>query len=103
MISKGYVFVWCDEAVAYEWVPSLRWKRAFLVKRALLRGASSALRSNIRAYDIMKSAVAVCVYIIVLPFALLISHGRFMLYLVSLCDHIGRLLGIIGINPINEP
>jgi succinoglycan biosynthesis protein ExoM len=103
MISKGYIFVWCHEAIAYEWVPSLRWRRAFLLKRALLRGTSSALRPNICAKDIMKSAFAVLAYIIVLPFASLVSHGKFMLYLVSLCDHVGRLLGIVGINPVNEP
>jgi succinoglycan biosynthesis protein ExoM len=31
--EKGRVFVWCDEAVAYETVPPERWKASFHVKR----------------------------------------------------------------------
>jgi succinoglycan biosynthesis protein ExoM len=32
VIEKGYVFVWCDEAVAYEIVPPSRWSRSFLCR-----------------------------------------------------------------------
>src|SRR5262249_13059456 len=39
MIDNGHVFIWCNEAVAYEVVPPIRWKRTFMLKRALLRGA----------------------------------------------------------------
>ncbi len=40
MIEKGHSFIWCNEAVAYEVVPPIRWKRTFLLRRALLRGAA---------------------------------------------------------------
>jgi succinoglycan biosynthesis protein ExoM len=102
MISKGYVFTWCHEAIAYEWVPPIRWKRTFLLRRALLRGTAAALNSGLGARDVMKSALAVPVYGIILPFALLFSHGRFMRYLVSLFDHLGKLAALLGINPIKE-
>ena len=39
MIAKGHVFIWCNEAIVYEVVPPVRWKRTFMLRRALLRGA----------------------------------------------------------------
>jgi glycosyltransferase involved in cell wall biosynthesis len=102
MISKGYVFTWCHEAMAYEWVPPIRWKRTFLLRRALLRGTISVLHPNLGPKDVVKSILAVPAYLVVLPLALLISHGKFMLYLVSLFDHLGKLLALLGINASTE-
>ena len=102
MIEKGHTFVWCDEAVAYETVPPIRWKRTFMLKRALLRGAVSLVHPTARPIAIAKSMIAAPVYTIVLPFALLLGQGRFMTCLVKLCDHVGRLLAVVGIRPIRE-
>jgi glycosyltransferase involved in cell wall biosynthesis len=41
MIDKGFLFIWCDEAIAYEVVPPIRWKRTFMLRRALLQGTVS--------------------------------------------------------------
>ena len=38
MIEKGHRFIWCNEAVAYEVVPPIRWNRRFMLRRALLPG-----------------------------------------------------------------
>src|SRR5688572_11748429 len=38
MGEKGFIFVWCNEAIAYETVPPGRWTRSYMFKRALLRG-----------------------------------------------------------------
>jgi succinoglycan biosynthesis protein ExoM len=102
MISKGYVFTWCNEAMAYEWVPPIRWNRMFLLRRALLRGTMSVLHPNVGTKDVVKSIVAVPAYIVALPFTLLISQGKFMQFLVSLFDHLGKLLALLGINPVTE-
>lgn len=102
MIAKGHVFIWCHEATAYEWVPPIRWKRSFLLRRALLRGTIAALRSNVGVRDVMKSVLAVIAYSVLLPLALLRNHGQFMRYLVSLVDHLGKLLALVGITPITE-
>jgi glycosyltransferase involved in cell wall biosynthesis len=101
-IGKGHVFIWCDEAVAYEVVPPLRWKRKFLLKRALLRGAMEPQTPGFGAGDIAKSCVAVGAYGIGLPFALLAGQHKFMSVLVRMCDHMGKLLAVIGINPVQE-
>jgi succinoglycan biosynthesis protein ExoM len=102
MITKGCVFTWCHEALAYEWVPPIRWKRMFLLRRALLRGTTAALRSDVGARDMIKSLLAVMSYCVLLPFALLRNHGTFMRYLVSLADHLGKLLALLGLDPIRE-
>jgi glycosyltransferase involved in cell wall biosynthesis len=102
-IAQGRVFVWCNEAVVYEAVPPARWKRIYLLRKALLRGASAALRPTVGARDIAKSVVAVPMYGLALPFAALLGQHRFMDLLVRLCDHLGKLLALVGINPIAEP
>src|SRR5262249_17019668 len=102
MIAKGSVFVWCDEAVAYETVPPIRWKPAFMLRRAFLRGASAVLHPTFGVVDIVKSMIAVTAYAIALPFASLFGRHRFMSLLVSLCDHLGKLLALLGIRPVKE-
>jgi succinoglycan biosynthesis protein ExoM len=103
VIEKGYTFIWCNEAVAYELVPPLRWNRVFMLKRALLRGYSSLAHPTFSARDVVTSLIAAPAYILALPLALIIGQGKFMSILVRLFDHLGRLLGCVGINPIKEP
>jgi glycosyltransferase involved in cell wall biosynthesis len=102
-IEAGRTFIWCNEAVVYETVPPMRWKRMYLLRKALLRGASAALRPTIGALDIAKSIFAVLIYALALPIAVLLGQHRFMDLLVRLCDHLGKLLALAGINPIREP
>jgi glycosyltransferase involved in cell wall biosynthesis len=101
-IKKGHVFVWCNEAVAYETVPPRRWNRKFLLRRALLRGAMEPQTPGFGVRDTVKSFVAVAAYGMGLPFALLAGQDKFMSFLVRLCDHLGKLLAVIGINPVQE-
>src|SRR5436190_13325319 len=103
MIGKGFVFVWCHEALAYEVVPPIRWQRSFMLKRALLRGSISLVHPTVGLSAVAKSAVAAPLYTLALPFAAVIGEGRFMTCLVSLCDHLGRLLAAGGIAPICKP
>jgi hypothetical protein len=41
-------------------------------------------------------------YLAVLPFTLLAGQQYFMMLLVKICDHSGKLLMLMGINPIHE-
>ena len=102
MIAKGHVFVWCDEAVAYEVVPPIRWTRTFMLKRALLRGTIRMQHPTARLSKIAKAAVAVPVYTVALPFALVLGHDKFMNVLVRLFDHMGSLLTFVGIKPVKN-
>jgi glycosyltransferase involved in cell wall biosynthesis len=100
--QQGCVFVWCNEAIAYETVPPYRYTRTSMIKRALLRGRNSLKVPVGRFRLLARSAVAVPIYCVALPGLLLVGHHRFMRYCVKLCDHLGRLLAILGINPIRE-
>lgn len=102
MIEKGHIFIWCDEAVAYEWVPPIRWKRRFILKRTLFRGSLSLLDKTFGVRDIAKSIIAIPLYTATLPFALVCGHHRFMGCLVKLSYHVGRILAVLGINPIGD-
>lgn len=103
MIDKGYVFVWCNEALAYETVPPIRWNRTFMLKRALLRGAVSLVHPTTGRRAIATSVIAAPVYTAALPFAFVLGQRRFMTCLIKLFDHIGRLLAVVGVRPIQQP
>jgi succinoglycan biosynthesis protein ExoM len=101
-IAEGRRFFWYADANVYEIIPKERWQRTYFVKRALLRGASAAQRHEGGVWGICKSIVAVPVYSIALPFAQLLGHHHFIELMVRLCDHLGKLLALVGINLIRE-
>jgi succinoglycan biosynthesis protein ExoM len=100
MMQKGHRFIWCNEAVVYETVPPSRWRRRFMLSRALLRGGNQQAEGRLRA--LAKSSIAVPAYTIMLPFLFLAGHHHFMKYLVKWCDHAGRLLGLFGVRLVKE-
>ncbi len=102
MIAKGHVFIWCDEAVAYEVVPPIRWTRTFMLKRALLRGTIAMQHPTGRRRRVAKAVIAVPVYAAALPFSVLLGQHRFMYVLVRLFDHLGSLLTYVGIKPVKN-
>jgi succinoglycan biosynthesis protein ExoM len=101
-IELGHVFIWCNEAVVYEVVPPSRWDRTIMLKRALLRGATTVLHPTFGFREVAKSLVAVPCYIVALPFAFVWGRHHFMKLLVSLFDHLGKLLALVGMNPVKE-
>ena len=102
MIAKGHRFIWCDEAVAYEVVPPIRWTRTFMLKRALLRGTIRMQHPTSRLSKIAKAVIAVPVYAVTLPLALVLGQDKFMNVLVRLFDHLGSLLTFVGIKPVKN-
>jgi hypothetical protein len=55
------------------------------------------------AYGITKSVVAILIYTVALPLMLVLGQHRFMKVMVKLCDHSGKLLALVGANPIRQP
>lgn len=102
LTQQGCVFVWCNEADVFETVPPARWKRGYMLKRAMLRGKNILKHPSGKFGLLMKSAVAVPLYSLVLPPMLLLGQHWFMKYCIKLCDHLGRLLALAGINPVND-
>jgi succinoglycan biosynthesis protein ExoM len=102
MNAKGQTFVWCNEAAAYETVPPSRWTRGYMVRRALLRGKNTLRIRTGRIEGVLKSILAVPAYATILPFTALMGQHCFMKYCIKLCDHLGRLLAVFGLNWISE-
>ena len=102
MIERGHRFVWCNEAVAYETVPPIRWDKKIMMQRALLRGKNTLKHADIKFLGLLKSLLAVVAYGLALPFLALAGMHLFMRYLIKLCDHLGKLLAVLGINPVRE-
>jgi len=102
LTQRGRVFVWCNEAIAYETVPPSRCSRGYMLKRALLRGRNILKHPVGRLRMLGRSVVAVPLYSLALPALLLCGQHQFMRYCIRLCDHLGRLLAIFGVNPVRE-
>ena len=102
MERKGFRFIWCNEAIVYEIVPPHRCKRSFLIKRALLRGGNSLRHPEGRWRNVAKAVLAIPAYMVALPVLLMVGHHLFMKYLVKLCDHLGRLLALVRLNPFRH-
>jgi glycosyltransferase involved in cell wall biosynthesis len=101
-IERGRKFVWCNEAVAYEYVSPTRWKRNFMLKRALVRGRVSLNHPTTGLKEVVKSIIAIPLYTFLLPILLLLSHHLFMRYLIAEFDHLGRVLSLCGIHLIKQ-
>lgn len=102
MVAKGCKFVWCDESVVYELVPESRFRRRYLLRRALNRGNNSFKFREGRKVRVMKALVALPVYGLSLPFLLAAGQHHFMKYLIKLCDHTGYLLAFLRITLFRE-
>ena len=101
-IEEGRKFVWSSEAAVHEVIPPARWHRWYYVRKALLQGATAAQQPDCGAGKLAKSAIAVPLYTLMLPVALLMGQSHFMTLLVKLCDHAGKLMQAMKINPIRE-
>ena len=103
MTGLGHVFRWCNEGVVYETVPKERCTRSYMLKRAMLRGRHSVNLPIGRVVRLVaRSIVAAPVYLMMLPFTLLLGQHVFMKYCIKFCDHAGRILTLLGLNPVRE-
>jgi succinoglycan biosynthesis protein ExoM len=100
LMEQGAVFIWCNEAAVHEVVPPERCSRRYLLRRALQRGLAEKGFANFES--ICKSFVAVPLYILFLPFLMLAGERWYMRYLIRLCDHAGKLIGVLGLKPLGD-
>jgi len=100
MIEAGRTFAWCDEAIVSEIIPPTRWKRRYLFRRALLRGRNGHHFAD--ATSVMKSIIALPLYLVLLPFLLLVGQHLFVRYLMKIGDHAGFLIGVLGLNLLGD-
>jgi predicted glycoside hydrolase/deacetylase ChbG (UPF0249 family) len=101
-IHEGHTFAWSDRAVVSEVIPPARCRRSYIVRRSLLQGACELESPVPDSRRVFRSMFAVPVYALMLPFTLLLGQHRFITQLEKLSYHTGKLLMLIGINPIHE-
>lgn len=102
LADAGHAFAWCAEAPVHEEVPPHRCTRSYLLRRALLRGRDSLRVAPAPARAVARSVVALPLYALVLPAALLAGHHVFMRLAVRTGDHAGRLLAMVGLEPVRN-
>lgn len=100
--EQGYKFIWSADAVVFETIPPARWKRRYILRKAALQGATAALQPNCGTINIIKSIIAVPLYVAISPIVFLLGQHLFMALMVKIFDHSGKLLMRMGINPIHE-
>jgi succinoglycan biosynthesis protein ExoM len=100
--EAGYSFIWCHGAGAREAVPRSRWRRGFLVRRALFRGIFAQRNHGLQPWRLLQAVISMPVYALLLPIALTLGQARFMRCVFQLSYHAGRLLGFLGLNPIRQ-
>ena len=93
LIERGAEFVWCKEAAVDEVVPPERCRRRYLLRRALQRGRCEKGLAD--GQGICKSLIAVPLYALIIPFLLIAGQHWSMRYLIRLCDHAGKLVGVL--------
>jgi len=95
MMEKGFIFIWCNEAMAHETIPPDRWRLKNMIRKAFIRGKMSAQYPGSKLIMASKSIIAISAYALSLPFLLLLDYALFIEYLVKIGDHSGRILAII--------
>ncbi|HET9360251.1 MAG TPA: glycosyltransferase [Vicinamibacterales bacterium] len=101
-IEQGRVFIWCDEAEVFEFVPPSRCTRRYLLRRAVLRGSNFPKHPTDRVKNALKSVVALPCYTVALPVLAVVGHHVFMAYLIKVLDHASRLLAFAGLPLMTE-
>jgi glycosyltransferase involved in cell wall biosynthesis len=102
MTSAGHVFRWCNEAVVYETVPPDRWRRSYMLKRAVLRGSLTIKLPGSHWRYLVRALIAVPAYLVIVPFAAAAGQHAWMKYCIRICDHLGLLMAACGFHPVQE-
>lgn len=106
MIKQGRVFVWCNEAIAYETVPPERWKRLFHVKKSLRIGGLTGEKARKgelgKGVIYLKVLIALCIYGIALPFSFLMGQCIGMKCLSKAAYNFGWVFGFLGFTILRE-
>jgi len=95
MMERGFIFIWCNEAIAHEIIPPAKWHIKNMIRKAFIRGKMSAQYPGSKFIMASKSISAISAYALSLPFLLILDYQLFIEYLVKIGDHSGRIIAII--------
>lgn len=102
MVESGRIFIWCNEAPAYETVSKERWSKIFYKQRSLRIGGLVGEKIRQRApiaqcsYSLIKSVIWIAAMIIILPFAKLVGDHLYIRAVIKIMYNKGFLLGFMG-------
>ncbi|HRD01768.1 MAG TPA: glycosyltransferase family 2 protein [Candidatus Saccharicenans sp.] len=105
-IELGYRFVAVAEAPVYEIVPPARWKKSYYIKRSIVHGYNT-YRHVIKGTSFsrkittaLKSGIALILYTIFLPLALVLGPAWYVKCLEKGAHHLSQLLARLGLELI---
>ncbi len=105
-IELGYRFVAVEEAPVYEIVPPARWEKSYYIKRSIVHGYNT-YRNIIKGTSLsrqittaLKSGIALILYTIFLPLALILGPAWYVKCLEKGAHHLSQLLARLGIELI---
>jgi succinoglycan biosynthesis protein ExoM len=107
-MQAGCRFVAVEEGIVYEIVPPERWKKKYHLRRAIANGFNAHKAELSQAWSLsrittpLKSAVAVCLYALVLPFAFLLGDHVFVIVLEKGGHHLSRLFATVHVQLLKE-
>jgi hypothetical protein len=102
MVESGRIFIWCNEAPAYETISKERWSKKFYEQRSLriggLVGEKIRQRAQIsqRSYSLIKSVVWIAAMTIITPFAKIVGDHLYLRAVTKIMYNKGLLLGFMG-------
>ncbi len=102
MLERDKKFVWCDEAIVYENIEAKRRKKMYYIKRAFTRGLTNSMKLSFFSKGTFKSLAAIPIYIGIVPISVLFGQHVSIKYSVKLCDHLGKILGYLGVKIVKE-
>jgi succinoglycan biosynthesis protein ExoM len=106
VIDKGHKFVWCEKAPVYEIVGPERWTKTYYIKRSALNGGNSGQlipKDHPSSWlSVFRSGLSIPVFLLLLPFSLLIGRHVFMRYLCRMSYHLSRVFSFFGFVLIKE-
>jgi glycosyltransferase involved in cell wall biosynthesis len=110
--ENGNIFIWCNEAPAYETVPPDRWSKAFHIRKSLrigcgygeaLRKQESEFKNSSKTklllqqiYFLTKSALWIIAMALLLPFSILGGQHLYMRCKTKLMYNFGVVSGFLG-------
>ena len=103
-MEKGCRFVACEEAPVYEVVTAERWEKSYYINRALVNGFNACkYTTGLSTFiALVKSAIALIAYTLLLPFSVLVGAHRVMLCLEKGSYHLSRVLATFGIEVLKR-
>ena len=107
-MDAGCRFVAVEEGAIYETVPPERWTKKYYLRRALVNGFNAHSAAISQRWSLsritmpIKSAVAVCVYALILPFTPLLGDHVVVSVLEKGGHHLSRLFATVRVQLVKQ-